>query len=289
VRGQALCVVAGIVLAIVVADRGYRRAGGPRGVIWDVAAWAVPAGLVPAVIAQLASGAQRGVPEAVRAWILAAGFPGAVAFGVAGAWVGCHRIRMRVISEGGKLGAEARAATVVAVRVRGRGRGPRLRLGPVAGATAPGLLYGHAVAMAGQWMTQGGYGKPSSMWWAVAISPAHRAQGLENFATFQPMFAYKALSDVALGITIAWLAPRLALSGGQVLACACAGYAAAGFGVFWLGIGHSPALGGLAATALGEAVLLAAAVAYLARTWWTRAASSHLGSKGPLERSRPVM
>ena len=47
-RAQALWVVAGIVLAIWIADRRYRRAGGPRGVMLDVAAWAVPAGLLPA-------------------------------------------------------------------------------------------------------------------------------------------------------------------------------------------------------------------------------------------------
>ncbi|HVT67772.1 MAG TPA: prolipoprotein diacylglyceryl transferase, partial [Trebonia sp.] len=46
VRAQALAVVAGILVAIVVAELRYRRAGGAPGLIADVAAWAVPAALV---------------------------------------------------------------------------------------------------------------------------------------------------------------------------------------------------------------------------------------------------
>jgi prolipoprotein diacylglyceryltransferase len=45
VRAYALCVIAGLVVALVVASRRYRRAGGKQGVILDVAAWAIPFGL----------------------------------------------------------------------------------------------------------------------------------------------------------------------------------------------------------------------------------------------------
>ncbi|HEX4832099.1 MAG TPA: prolipoprotein diacylglyceryl transferase family protein, partial [Trebonia sp.] len=94
-RVQALCVVLAILLAIFWTDRRYRRAGGPRGVITDVAAWAVPAGLLPAVIGLLLAGPQPPVLAAIRAWDEAVGFPGAVACGLAGAWIGCHRMRVR--------------------------------------------------------------------------------------------------------------------------------------------------------------------------------------------------
>ncbi|HEY5399659.1 MAG TPA: hypothetical protein VIL16_30170, partial [Trebonia sp.] len=60
-RAQELALVAGIVVAIVVADRRYRNAGGPRGVITDVAAWAVPAGLILAALGEVADRA-HGVP-----------------------------------------------------------------------------------------------------------------------------------------------------------------------------------------------------------------------------------
>jgi prolipoprotein diacylglyceryltransferase len=138
-------------------------------------------------------------------------------------------------------------------------RGARLKVAPVAGAAAPALLLGHGLAMAGEWFTQRGYGRPSSLWWAVEIAPAHRGPGLENFATFQPVFAYQALWDVAAGIALIYVAHRFKLSGGQVFALACAAYAASGFPLFWLGNGHSPAVLGIPATTLGDIALLIAA------------------------------
>jgi prolipoprotein diacylglyceryltransferase len=48
VRAYALCVTAGIIVALVVASRRYRAIGGRPGVMLDVAAWAVPFGLAGA-------------------------------------------------------------------------------------------------------------------------------------------------------------------------------------------------------------------------------------------------
>src|SRR3954452_11404439 len=48
VRAYALCVIAGLAVALVVASRRYRRSGGGRGVVLDVAAWAIPFGLAGA-------------------------------------------------------------------------------------------------------------------------------------------------------------------------------------------------------------------------------------------------
>src|ERR1700721_2331520 len=77
-RAQELAIVVGIVGALVVADLRYRRAGGPRGVITDVAAWAVPAGLVIAAVGEAAARA-HGVPwPAVHTADSILGFPGPV-------------------------------------------------------------------------------------------------------------------------------------------------------------------------------------------------------------------
>src|SRR5260221_3193160 len=92
-RAQALCVVAGILLAIYVADRRYRATGGPRRVILDVAAWAVPAGLVPGILGVLLARAHPSALQDLRTWDQVGGFPGAVACGAAGAWLGCLRMR----------------------------------------------------------------------------------------------------------------------------------------------------------------------------------------------------
>jgi prolipoprotein diacylglyceryltransferase len=269
-RAQALCVVAGIAVALAITARRYRQAGGGDGVIADVAAWAVPAGLIPAALAIAAAHSHLGVLQAARTWDQLAGFPGAVAFGAAGAWAGAQRIA-----------AGQGAGT-------GRSRG-RIALRHIAGAAAPALLFGHAIAMLGQWPAQRGYGKPTGLPWAVEISPAHRAPGLENFATFHPVFAYQALWDVAAGVAVAWVARRLDLSGTRAFALAAAAYGTSGLSLFWLGIGHSPAVAGLRATSLGDAALLAAAAAYLARTRRGQGTTPQLSAKVGLERSRPFM
>src|SRR6266700_7398247 len=92
-RSQALCVVASILIALAITGQRYRAAGGGQGVSADIAAWAIPAGLVPAAVGLVLAHSHPGVLQAVRTWDQLAGFPGAVAFGVAGAWAGTRRMR----------------------------------------------------------------------------------------------------------------------------------------------------------------------------------------------------
>ena len=187
VRAYALCVTAGILVAVAVASRRYRRSGGRRGVMLDVAAWAVPFGLIGAAAHALLIATRHDFTHAYRLWhavtlgVAAIGVPGAVALGAAGAWIACRR-----------------------------GRAPGLPLGPVAGAAAPAVMFGLAIGGLGNWWTQQFYGPPSTWWWAVQISPTHRAPGYENYDTFQPAFLYQSLWDVAVGLGVIWAARRFA-------------------------------------------------------------------------------
>ena len=45
-RAYALCIIAGIIAALMIGDRRWAARGGERGVIYDIALWAVPFGLV---------------------------------------------------------------------------------------------------------------------------------------------------------------------------------------------------------------------------------------------------
>jgi len=260
-RAQQMAIVAGIIVAIVIADRRYRNAGGPRGVIVDVAAWAVPSGLLLAAVGEIAARA-HGVPwPATRTADSILGFPGAVALGTAAAWYACRRVR----------------------------RPDRVKFAPVLGAAAPAIAFGNAVAQIGDWFAQQGFGRPSSLPWAVAIAPEHRPPGYENFPTFTPIFLYQAIWDVTAGIAVVLIARRLALSGDRVFALGAIAYAAGGFALFWLGIGHLPIILGLRAGELGDAVVLAGAVAYLVRTHRTRTRTIQGPHKPALERDSPVM
>jgi len=58
-RAYALCLVGGIVLGVWMASRRYVQAGGRPGVILDVAAWAVPCGLVGARVYSVITNYER--------------------------------------------------------------------------------------------------------------------------------------------------------------------------------------------------------------------------------------
>jgi len=157
------------------------------------------------------------------------------------------------------------------------------------GGIIPPPTFGAAVAQLGAWFTQQGFGHPSSLPWAVEISPVHRLPGYENFATFTPIFLYQAIWYVTAGIAVLVVARRLRLSGDRVFALGAAAYAAAGFGLFWLGIGHLPIIFGLRAGELGDAAVLVGSAVYLARTRRMRIKSVQAAHKSALESDSPVM
>jgi prolipoprotein diacylglyceryltransferase len=285
-RAQALCVVAGILLAVWITDRRYRTAGGPRGVIVDVAAWAVPAGLIPAAIGALVPQADGGAWQAVRTWDAVIGWPGAAALGTLAAWLACRHLRPD--GDSPAVRSIAPAIRPAALAVVGTGGG-RLRFGPVAAAAAPAIAFGQAVASLGGWFAGQGYGHPSSLPWAVAIDPAHRPAGYENFATFQPLFLYQALWGVVAGVAVAVATRRLALRGDRALALYGAAYAIGGFALFWLGIAHLPIVLGLRAGELGDAAVFVGTAIYLVRTRPTRTRPFQPAQKPALESDSPVM
>jgi prolipoprotein diacylglyceryltransferase len=240
VRAYALGIVAGVIVAMWMAERRYNKAGGRHGLVLDVAAWAVPAGLIGA-------GARGALAEAVRlfpshpelwatarAWDGAIGVPGALGLGAIGAWIACRRAHVR--------------------------------LGPVAGAVAPGVAFAEAIVFLSEWFSQRAYGRPSALPWAVEISPVHRVPGYENFATFQPVFGYEAIWCVAAGFAVIWAAQRLALPGERAFALAlaltCAGMCIAE----WLLINPAPQFAGLRPDQWTELITVAGAAAYLYRS-----------------------
>lgn len=235
VRAYALCVIAGMIVAVTVASRGYRHSGGRPGVILDVAAWAIPFGLAGALVHTILLDGRHAFGDEYRLWhaatagVAAIGVPGAVALGAAGAWIACRR--------------------------------SGVALGPVAGAVAPALAFGLAAAGLGNWWAQRFYGPPSAWWWAVRISPEHRVPGYENYAMFQPAFLYQSVWEVALGFAVIWAARRFALSGERAFMLCAAGYAAGGFWAESLRVGPLPHALGMRYGALGDIVVFVLAVA----------------------------
>jgi prolipoprotein diacylglyceryltransferase len=232
--------VIGVVIAVWLTASRYAKAGGRGDVILDVAAWAVPFGLIGAAVgAVVHEGAhlfpsRPGLWSAARAWDGAIGVPGAVGLGALGAWIACRRAG--------------------------------LRLGPVAGAAVPGIAFGAAVASLGGWFSQAAYGRPSGLPWAVQIGPVYRTPGFENFATFEPVFLYAALWCVAAGCVAVWVTRRFVLPGERAFALQLALTFGGLCAVEWLLIAPGPQLGGLRADQWAEAVTVAGAIVGLYRT-----------------------
>jgi prolipoprotein diacylglyceryl transferase len=240
VRGYALCIVLGIIVAVCVASRRYLRLGGRRGVILDVATWAVPAGLIGARLYSVATDYEfyfkpgRDWIDIFRVWDGGIGMPGAVVAGVLGAWLACRRAGVR--------------------------------FGPVAGAAAPAVALGQAIGRWGNWFSQELYGRPSSLPWAVKIDPAHRVIPYENYATFQPAFLYESLWDLALAVALIAAARRFRLPGDRLFALYAAGYATGSFAVQSLRIDFAHHLLGLRTDQWAMIAIWIAAVSYLIMT-----------------------
>jgi prolipoprotein diacylglyceryltransferase len=96
----------GIVLGVWVAGRRYVRAGGQPGVILDVAAWAIPCGLIGARLYVVITnygryfGSGHDLLGIVQVSDGNLGFPGALAAGSAAAWFACRRAGVRPAPRG---------------------------------------------------------------------------------------------------------------------------------------------------------------------------------------------
>ena len=79
--------------------------------------------------------------------------------------------------------------------------------------------------MFGNLFAQSLYGPPSTAFWAVQIAPRHRIAGYQDFGTFQPLFLYEGIWNVAVGVALIRLIARLNLTGDRALAICVGGYA----------------------------------------------------------------
>ena len=188
----SIMVLIGIAVAVAIGERRWRAAGGAPGTVVDVAAIAVPFGVVGGRLyyvitsPQLYFGAGRHPVEALYVWHGGLGIWGAVAGGALGAWIAAHR------------------------------RG--INFATFADAIAPALLVGQAIGRIGCWFNQELYGRPTTLPWAVRIDPAHRPADTPDIATYHPAFAYEAGWNLAAAVVVVWAQRRFGLDRGRVFA-----------------------------------------------------------------------
>ena len=97
IRAYALCIIAGIVAAVLITERRWVARGGAKGDVLDIAVWAVPFGIVGGRLYHVVSSprpyfGEGGDPlRAFAIWEGGLGIWGAIALGGVGAWIACRR------------------------------------------------------------------------------------------------------------------------------------------------------------------------------------------------------
>jgi prolipoprotein diacylglyceryl transferase len=178
IRGYAICIILGVIVAVVVGDRRYQARGGRKGAIADVATWAVPFGLVGARLYHLATNPElywggpgrSGTVGALEIWKGGLGIWGGVLFGALGAWIACRRYH--------------------------------LDFAMVADSIAPAMPLAQAVGRWGNWFNQELYGRPTGLPWGLHIDLAHRLPGYLDVAYYQPTFLYESIWDVGVAVVV---------------------------------------------------------------------------------------
>ncbi|HYB36656.1 MAG TPA: prolipoprotein diacylglyceryl transferase [Mycobacterium sp.] len=211
IRAYALFIIVGIVVALLIGDRRWENRGGERGVIYDIALWAVPFGLVGGRLYHLATdwrtyfgGGGAGLGAALRVWDGGLGIWGAVALGGVGAWIGCRR------------------------------RG--IPLPAFADAVAPGIVLAQAIGRLGNYFNQELYGRETTMPWGMEVFYRRDPSGfvdvhsLDGVSTgqlalvVQPTFLYELLWNVLVFVILIYVDRRYTIGHGRLFALYVAGY-----------------------------------------------------------------
>ena len=190
VRAYALCILAGVFVAVWWSDRRYRARGGRPDLVLDVAIVAVPAGIVGARLYHVVSspddyfGPNGDLSRIPQTWQGGLGIWGGIAGGV--------------------------LAGMLLLRHRG------LRVAPLADAVAPTLLVAQAIGRLGNWFNQELYGAPTTLPWGLRIDDAHLPAGstYPPGTLVHPTFLYEALWNLAGAVLLVWIGRRMVARSG---------------------------------------------------------------------------
>jgi prolipoprotein diacylglyceryl transferase len=201
IRAYALCIIAGIVVAVWLGERRWVARGGKPGQIGDIAVWAVPFGIVGGRLYHVITdsgkyfGEGRDPVTALYIWQGGLGIWGAIALGGVGAYIGARRAGIKFL--------------------------------PMADALAPGIVLAQAIGRLGNWFNQELFGKPTDVPWALEIpDESRRPEGYVQYETFHPTFLYELLWNVGVAGLVIWADRRFRLGYGRAFALYVAGYCA---------------------------------------------------------------
>ena len=211
VHFYALCIIAGIVVAVWLGERRFVARGGAPGVVTDVAYWSVPSGIIGGRLYHLATSwdSERTFLDAIAIWRGGLGIWGAISLGALGAYLRYRVLRTRNATE-------------------------EITYPPFAlfmDALAPGIVLAQAIGRWGNWFNVELFGKPSTLPWALEVPLIKRPSDYQSFATFHPTFLYESLWCIAVALLLLWVSQRDLFRGGGIFLLYVASYS---LGRFWI-------------------------------------------------------
>ena len=207
IRAYALCILAGIVVAVWITGRRLVDRGHVKEKAVDISAWAVPFGIVGGRIYLVITTpepyfGQGGHPlKALYIWEGGLGIWGAIALGAVGAWIGARRHGVPFLD--------------------------------YVDAAAPGVAVAHAMGRWGNWFNNELYGRATDLPWGLTIHEWDQAAGhavrdasgkAVVLGTYHPTFLYEALWLLILALFLVLVDRRWALRKGQLFGLYVAGY-----------------------------------------------------------------
>ena len=198
IHAYALCILAGIVAALMLAQYRWKRRGGSEDDLWNIAVWTIPAGIIGGRLYYVLTvpgpyfGPNGNPLDAFKIWQGGLGIGGAVALGALTVFLVCRHYGIRFTS--------------------------------FIDAAAPGLILAQAFGRWGNWFNQELFGRPTTLPWGLQIDKVLNGAPNPNWpdaampadTLFHPTFLYESLWNFAGCLLLIWAAKRFRLGHGQV-------------------------------------------------------------------------
>ncbi|MGI8902283.1 MAG: prolipoprotein diacylglyceryl transferase [Solirubrobacteraceae bacterium] len=202
-HAYGIAYVLAVLAAILVCRSRWERHGGKRDLVYEVAMWGFPAGLIGGRLYFDISSFDL-MPKTwwgpFAVWQGGLGIWGGIAGGtIAGLWI----LRRRL---------------------------PKADVLRFMDAGAPALLVAQAIGRIGNYFNQELFGGPTTLPWGLEIAPANRPARYEHYATFQPTFLYEIIWNLGLAGALVWLGHHRRIRAPGLFALYVAGYS--GFRIF---------------------------------------------------------
>ncbi|MET0989011.1 MAG: prolipoprotein diacylglyceryl transferase [Glaciihabitans sp.] len=205
IHAYALCILAGILVAVWLTSVRLTQRGAEPGIVVDIALWAVPFGIIGGRLFHVVThpddyfGEGKDLLKVLYIWEGGLAIFGALIFGALGVYIGCRFAGIRFFS--------------------------------FADALIPGLLLAQAFGRLGNYFNHELYGQPTSLPWGLEISADNPAfpLGLPEGTLFHPTFLYEILWNLLGVAVLLFLERKLTLRWGRML----------GLYLIWYGLGRA--------------------------------------------------